>query len=487
MRRGSALLLGVLIAVLAPASSRAGGATAADTTTTATTTTTTPSYAPLSLSSLPAGCVGAGAVALLPPLHRAIALGTPATNLGPSGYPSSGSVVGFASSSATGSTCATAEVTLTSVSLFGGAVTASSVQATDGTGTATGVEVDGTAVAATAGTTVSVDGWGQLTFGGEGRAGDGAARAPTRASARFASGRDRGRRRLRGFRATRRRAETAAACADPHAEEARGRPIALTRAPHEARGEAPTARAHKATAGLSRLGLAVPRQTRSVAGRSPQQRRYPRDAVPRYPVPVGRRNSLGRVRLLGPGHYVFGKLGIPLPHYAASQYYSPDAVWVSPKRLRPGDLVFFTGSDGTRKEPGYVGNYVSDGYIIDAPHTGAFVRIDSLSDRWFANNTSLPKRIVAPSHPERHLADVSKDTAPVPSDPLLISQRMAGPLAGKPLPEIAAVRTAAHMSRPRATACGPPSVWAFSGSSLSPGRSPTAVACPLRTPCPSLL
>ena len=97
--------------------------------------------------------------------------------------------------------------------------------------------------------------------------------------------------------------------------------------------------------------------------------------------------------------------------------YSPDAVWVSPNRLQPGDLVFFIGSDGTRKAPGHVGIYVGDGYIIDAPHTGAFVRIDSLSDRWFANNYVAAKRIVAPSHPERHLADVSKDTAPVPSDP----------------------------------------------------------------------
>jgi cell wall-associated NlpC family hydrolase len=66
--------------------------------------------------------------------------------------------------------------------------------------------------------------------------------------------------------------------------------------------------------------------------------------------------------------YVFGKLGVSLPHYAASQWYSPNAVWVAPNRLQPGDLVFFVGSDGTRKSPGHVGIYVDDGYIIDAPH-----------------------------------------------------------------------------------------------------------------------
>ena len=83
--------------------------------------------------------------------------------------------------------------------------------------------------------------------------------------------------------------------------------------------------------------------------------------------------------------YVFAKLGVSLPHYAAAQWYSPDAVWVSPQRLQPGDLVFFIGSDGTRKMPGHVGIYVDDGYFIDAPHTGAFVRIDSLGEGWFAN------------------------------------------------------------------------------------------------------
>jgi cell wall-associated NlpC family hydrolase len=41
--------------------------------------------------------------------------------------------------------------------------------------------------------------------------------------------------------------------------------------------------------------------------------------------------------------------------------------------LQPGDLVFFEpGADG----PGHVGIYVGHGNMIDAPHTGAFVRVD---------------------------------------------------------------------------------------------------------------
>ena len=106
--------------------------------------------------------------------------------------------------------------------------------------------------------------------------------------------------------------------------------------------------------------------------------------------------------------YVFAQLGVSLPHYAAAQWYSPDAVWVRPERLQPGDLVFFTGSDGTRKAPGHVGIYVGDGYLIDAPHTGSFVRIDRLDGRWFANKYVGAKRIVGISLDARQLFHASK-------------------------------------------------------------------------------
>ena len=56
-------------------------------------------------------------------------------------------------------------LTLGSVSLFGGAITASSVQATYGKGTVAGLEIDGTAVSASAGQTVGVESWGQLKLG----------------------------------------------------------------------------------------------------------------------------------------------------------------------------------------------------------------------------------------------------------------------------------------------------------------------------------
>jgi len=70
--------------------------------------------------------------------------------------------------------------------------------------------------------------------------------------------------------------------------------------------------------------------------------------------------------------YVYGKLGVDLPHNAAAQYTYGRAV--SRSQLRPGDLVFFHGL-------GHVGLYVGHGKIIHAPQSGRRVEIQSLTDR----------------------------------------------------------------------------------------------------------
>lgn len=73
--------------------------------------------------------------------------------------------------------------------------------------------------------------------------------------------------------------------------------------------------------------------------------------------------------------YVYGKLGIELPHNAAAQY--SYGTHVSKSDLKPGDLVFF-GSSGYIS---HVGMYVGDGKFIHAPQTGETVRVQSLSSR----------------------------------------------------------------------------------------------------------
>ena len=178
MRRGVWLLvLGVLAAVAGAAAARAAGTvttttttttgttTGATTTTGTTTTTPAPSYARLSPSYLPTGCVGAGAAVIVEPGRRPLALGTPASSLGPSAYPTGGSIFAFDSSTASGSTCGSAGVTLRAVSLLGGAVTAGSVSATAGRGTVTGLQIRGADVALGPGGTAAVGNWAQLTLG----------------------------------------------------------------------------------------------------------------------------------------------------------------------------------------------------------------------------------------------------------------------------------------------------------------------------------
>ena len=85
--------------------------------------------------------------------------------------------------------------------------------------------------------------------------------------------------------------------------------------------------------------------------------------------------------------YVFAQLGVSLPHNTVAQWNDPVAVSVPRDQLRPGDLVFFNKLD-------HVGIYIGNGYIVDAPHTGANVRIDSLGDAWFAANYDGAKRIL---------------------------------------------------------------------------------------------
>ena len=85
--------------------------------------------------------------------------------------------------------------------------------------------------------------------------------------------------------------------------------------------------------------------------------------------------------------YVYAQVGVSLPHYTVAQYNYPDSVSVSRSQLEPGDLVFFAGL-------GHVGIYVGNGQFIHAPHTGSVVRIDSLSEGWYASEYDGAKRIL---------------------------------------------------------------------------------------------
>jgi cell wall-associated NlpC family hydrolase len=49
---------------------------------------------------------------------------------------------------------------------------------------------------------------------------------------------------------------------------------------------------------------------------------------------------------------------------------------LQPSDLLPGDLLF---TEGSATAPGHVGIYMGDGLVINAPHTGADVDIDTLA------------------------------------------------------------------------------------------------------------
>jgi peptidoglycan DL-endopeptidase CwlO len=83
--------------------------------------------------------------------------------------------------------------------------------------------------------------------------------------------------------------------------------------------------------------------------------------------------------------YVYGQVGVSLPHYTGAQW--AVGVPVSTSDLQPGDLVFFDGL-------GHVGLYIGGGEFIHSPHTGDVVRIDSLSDSWYAATYDGARRIV---------------------------------------------------------------------------------------------
>lgn len=83
--------------------------------------------------------------------------------------------------------------------------------------------------------------------------------------------------------------------------------------------------------------------------------------------------------------------GITLPRTTYQQVYEGTPVY-SVASLRPGDLVFIPGSDGTAANPGHVGMYVGDSLIIEAPHTGVDVQLSPLS-QWVSSIVAM-RRIV---------------------------------------------------------------------------------------------
>jgi cell wall-associated NlpC family hydrolase len=73
----------------------------------------------------------------------------------------------------------------------------------------------------------------------------------------------------------------------------------------------------------------------------------------------------------------YAAASIPLPRTSGAQSRVGTPVPIT--QLRPGDLVFSAGADGTPTDPGHVAMMIGPGLIIEAPHTGAAVRLARLT------------------------------------------------------------------------------------------------------------
>jgi cell wall-associated NlpC family hydrolase len=82
--------------------------------------------------------------------------------------------------------------------------------------------------------------------------------------------------------------------------------------------------------------------------------------------------------------YAYAQVGISLPHssYAMANMGS----YVPEDQLQPGDLVFFDAD-------GHVGMYIGGGEYVNAPYTGAVVRVESLSGPWQQSHYAGARRI----------------------------------------------------------------------------------------------
>ena len=70
--------------------------------------------------------------------------------------------------------------------------------------------------------------------------------------------------------------------------------------------------------------------------------------------------------------------GVSLPRTTYDQVNMGAAVAAAD--LKPGDLLFTPGSDGTAASPGHVGMYIGSGIVEEAPYTGVDIRLDPLSE-----------------------------------------------------------------------------------------------------------
>jgi cell wall-associated NlpC family hydrolase len=84
-------------------------------------------------------------------------------------------------------------------------------------------------------------------------------------------------------------------------------------------------------------------------------------------------------------YWVYGRLGIALPHSSYALY--DRGRRVARSRMRPGDLLFFSGL-------GHVGIYIGRGRMVHAPHSGTRVQVVKLKRSSYGASLVGVRRII---------------------------------------------------------------------------------------------
>jgi len=84
--------------------------------------------------------------------------------------------------------------------------------------------------------------------------------------------------------------------------------------------------------------------------------------------------------------------GITLPRTTYQQVGSGTPVY-SASELKPGDLIFTAGSDGTAADPGHVGIFLGDDLVEDAPHTGADIQLSKFDGGYWSVSAVAFRRV----------------------------------------------------------------------------------------------
>lgn len=82
--------------------------------------------------------------------------------------------------------------------------------------------------------------------------------------------------------------------------------------------------------------------------------------------------------------WAYGRLGVDLPHSSYALY--GRGRQVRPARMKPGDLVFFSGL-------GHVGLYVGHGRMVHAPNSGSRVQVVALGGPYYGGRLVGARRI----------------------------------------------------------------------------------------------